>query len=185
MTHLPIRPVIKPADLVGVTNGKLPAKLLRPIGPSGKLHHRAAPQWGELQALALVEGLILVHVGDYRSSGQQVRLFLERMKTYPDAKRKTQTTRKWDDQTWYLHVGLPVATPGTSNHGWGLAIDAALLVGKQVLHITTKPKGAKRSGIDFLLATGPGKGWSWELQVEPHHIRRVKPFEFEAVRWVA
>lgn len=173
---LPVRPKIRPQDLVGVTNGKLPAKLLRPISPSGRLHHRASGPWGQLQTLALVEGLVLVHVGDYRTYAQQVALFEERMRPYPDAKRKVQTIRTWNGVKWYLHYGIPVATPGTSNHGLGLAIDSALKVGKKILHISTKPKKATRSGLEFLLAIGPGLGWSWELQSEPHHIRRVKPF---------
>lgn len=173
---LPVRPRIRPPDLIGVENGKLPAKLLRPIAPSGVLHHRADGPWTELQRLALLEGLVLVHVGDYRTYAQQVALFHERMRPYPDAKRKVQTIQTFQGMKWYLHYGLPVATPGTSNHGLGLAIDAALLVGKVIVHISTKPKKAKRSGIAFLLATAPGLGFSWELPSEPHHIRRVKPF---------
>ena len=170
---LPIRKVVLPADLVGVTNGKIPQRLLRPIAPSGFLYWRAAESWERLRVLAAAEGLNLVHVGDYRPLAQQVALFTARMKPFPDVKRKTQTVRTWNGKKWFLHVGAPVATPATSNHGLGIAIDAALKVGKQVVSISTKPVGCKRSGLAFLLAVAQCEGWSWELKSEPWHIRYV------------
>jgi LAS superfamily LD-carboxypeptidase LdcB len=171
---LPIAKVRLPADLKGVENGKLPKELLRPIKPSGRMHHRAALGWQALQILAAREGLTLVHVGDYRPYEQQLSLFMSRMKDYPDAKKAEQTTRKFDGKVWYLHQGAPVATPATSNHGWGLAIDAALKDAKgQIVTITAKPKGAKRSGLDFLLEFAEPCGFSWELQSEAWHVRWV------------
>lgn len=173
MRKLPVVPVVLPPDLVGVPNGRLPNGLLTNIKPSGRLHHYAAQAWQLLQHAAAMEGLALVHVGDYRPLDQQEHLFLLRMRRHPDAKRNVQTTRTWNGDTWYLHVGAPVATPGTSNHGLGLAIDAALRVDGQTLPISTKPAGAWRSGLQFLRKTAPALGWSWELQSEPWHIRYV------------
>ena len=173
---LPIRRLIMPKDLKGCRNGKLPSAVLRPIAPSGKMHRAAAVSWAILQELGAKEGLDLVHVGDYRPYGQQLSLFQSRMKPFPDAKRTKQTVRTFNGQKWYLHSGAPVATPGTSNHGWGVAIDAALkLRGKRggVVSITTKPRVARRSGLQFLLDEAPSLGWSWELQSEPWHIRYV------------
>lgn len=171
---LPIAKVRLPADLKGVENGKLPKELLRPIKPSGRMHHRAALGWLALQILAKRENLDLAHVGDYRPYEQQVSLFMSRMKDFPDAKKAEQTTRKFEGKTWYLHQGAPVATPSTSNHGWGLAIDAALkLPNGQIATISTKPKNAKRSGLEFLLEYAEPCGFSWELQSEAWHIRWV------------
>ena len=45
MTRLPIKPVVLPADLRGVTPGKLPPYLLKPIRPYGVLHPLAAQAW--------------------------------------------------------------------------------------------------------------------------------------------
>jgi hypothetical protein len=165
-----------PKDLKGCTNGKLPPALLRRIAPSGRMHHLAAISWAILQELGSKEGLDLVHVGDYRPYEQQLSLFQSRMKPFPNAKKTEQTVRTFNGAKWYLHNGAPVATPGTSNHGWGLAIDAALkLRGKnrRVVSITTKPWVASRSGLQFLLAEAPSLGWSWELQSEPWHILYV------------
>ena len=170
---LPVAKMVLPQDLKGCENGKLPKSLLRRIAPSGQLHHYAATSWMMLRELAAEEGLDLVHVGDYRPYEQQVALFMSRMKRFPDAKRNVQVTRIFNGEKWFLHVGAPVATPGTSNHGWGLAIDAALRTKAGVVTISTKPKGAKRSGLEFLLAEAPALGWSWEVQVEPWHIRYV------------
>ena len=173
MPTLPIRKLIMPKDLAGIQNGKLPNKLLTKIAPSGRMYWQAAPSWAKLQELARLEGLELVHVGDYRPFKQQRQLFLARMKPYPNAKVAKQTVRTWRNKPWYLHNGAPVATPGTSNHGWGLAIDAALKVDGKVVNISTKPKDCKRSGLAFLLKVAPELGWSWELQSEPWHIRYV------------
>jgi LAS superfamily LD-carboxypeptidase LdcB len=172
---LPVVPVKLPPDLRGVTNGELPRKLLKPIQPSGRLHHWAAESWEMLRLKALEEKLVLAQVGDYRPLDQQIALFKTRMRTFPDAKRQTQTTRRWNGEVWYLHTGAPVATPGTSNHGLGLAIDAALrLKNGSVVSITHKPKAAKRSGLEFLAEWAPRFGWSWEIpKVEPWHIRYV------------
>jgi len=181
MTAFPVRKAVRPADLQGIPNGKIPARLLRNITPSGRLHWQIAPYWERLVALAAEEGLTLVHVGDYRTLAQQEALFNSRMKLYPNAKTgfdlngmpRPQTVRTWKGKKYYLHVGAPVATPATSNHGDATTIDAALKVGKQVVSITTRPKGCKRSGLAFLLAVGPSLGWFWELQSEPWHIRNV------------
>jgi LAS superfamily LD-carboxypeptidase LdcB len=170
-------PIIKPTlprDLKNRKNGQIPQHLLTRIEPSGVMHHRAADAWRALRAIGRLEGLTLGHVGDYRTYEKQVGLFMDRMRTYPDAKRTKQTTRRWKGQVWYLHVGAPVAVPGTSNHGWGLAIDAALrLVDGSVTTITAKPRGARRTGLEFLRAEGPSLGWFWELESEPWHIRYV------------
>jgi len=171
---LPIAKVVVPADLKKAKNGELSADLLSAIKPSGRLHRLAALGWSALQELARRENLTLVHVGDYRPYEQQLALFKQRMKPFPNAKSATQTTRKFNNEVWYLHSGAPVATPATSNHGWGLAIDAALkLKSGEVVAITTKPKIAKRSGLEFLLEYAEPCGFSWELQSEPWHIRWV------------
>jgi LAS superfamily LD-carboxypeptidase LdcB len=173
---LPIAKLVMPKDLKGCENGKLPATLLRKIAPSGRMHHLAAVSWAILRELASQEDLDLVHVGDYRPYEQQLSLFESRMKPFPNAKKDVQVVRTFNGAKWYLHNGAPVATPGTSNHGWGLAIDAAVKTqGNKggVVSISTKPKIAKRSGLQFLLAEAPSLGWSWELQSEPWHIRYV------------
>ena len=170
---LPVSRLIMPADLRECSNGELPASLLRKISPSGKMHHLAAQSWAVLQELAEKEGFKLVHVGDYRPYSQQLSLFKSRMKPYPNAKKDKQTVRTFEGKKWYLHNGAPVATPGTSNHGWGLAIDVAVKGKIGVVSVSTKFKPSGKSALDFLLREAQSLGWSWELQSEPWHIRYV------------
>ena len=173
--RLPVVPVKLPPDLRGVENGKVPRRLLKPIEPSGRLHHWAAESWAMLREKAAEEKLVLAQVGDYRPLEQQIALFKSRMRPFPDAKREKQVTRRWNGEVWYLHTGAPVATPGTSNHGLGLAIDAALMLKNgTVVSITATPPRARRSGLAFLAEWAPRLGWSWEIpNVEPWHIRYV------------
>jgi LAS superfamily LD-carboxypeptidase LdcB len=173
--RLPKPAVILPKDLRRQPNGQLPPRLLTTLGSDLILHHKAAQAWQVLAELALTEGLRLWHVGDYRTLARQKALFFDRMKDYPDAKRDKQTTRRYEGKLWYLHKGAPVATPGTSNHGLGLAVDACVLVRKNNkdvrLPISHKPIRAKRNGLDFLRANAISLGWGWELDDEPWHIR--------------
>lgn len=173
--RLPVVPVKLPADLKGIDNGEVPKRLLKPIEPSGRLHHFAAESWAWLREKASEENLVLAQVGDYRPYKQQVALFESRMRPFPDAKRNVQVTRRWNGQIWYLHNGAPVASPGTSNHGLGLAVDAALILKTgTVVSITAKPPRARRTGLEFLAEWAPQVGWSWEIPgVEPWHIRYV------------
>ena len=52
----------------------------------------------------------------------------------------------------------PMATPATSNHGWGLAVDVWSANGKR---------------LDWMLQNCDKYGFSWEVQSEPWHIRYV------------
>jgi LAS superfamily LD-carboxypeptidase LdcB len=51
-----------------------------------------------------------------------------------------------------------MATPATSNHGWGLAVDVW---------------GANNGRLDWMLQNCDKYGFSWEIQSEPWHIRYV------------
>ena len=54
-----IVPIVMHKDLKGVTPGKLPESLLRPIPGGGKLHWRAADAWNAMVAKAKADGLVL------------------------------------------------------------------------------------------------------------------------------
>ena len=66
--------------------------------------------------------------------------------------------------TWWRIPGTArAAVPGTSNHGWGLAVDTALGDG---------PTHARSiaPAIPWLVDNAERFGWSWESQDEPWHI---------------
>jgi hypothetical protein len=132
------RPVL-PSVVAGHTNGKLPADLMRNFDGRGSL--LTIVSYG-MQALHLqawadnVEGFGPIDTettGRYRTFERQVALVHERMSTTwrPNATTRYVAAHYYAGKfyaaaTWYLLPGQAmVATPGTSNHGWGSADDVA------------------------------------------------------------
>ena len=169
MTTYTVLPIVMPTNLAGVTNGKLPANLLRNIkAPNGQLHALAATAWNALQLAAYFDGIELKHVGAYRPYEQQIALFRERYTAAPTG-RTPQVTRTYQGATWYLKKGMaPAGTPGTSNHGWGLAIDVANCSGKRLEWLL---------GDGFATSNALKFGFTWEVKdganAEAWHIRYV------------
>jgi LAS superfamily LD-carboxypeptidase LdcB len=125
-TLYPVLPIIKPTDLTGQQNGYLTANILRTIQkPSGQLEKHAATAWNCLQLAAYFNGLTLNQVGAYRTYDRQLAMFNDRY-SIKDYGRKPQVIRIWQGRKYYLKPGkAPSSTPGNSDHGLGLAIDAA------------------------------------------------------------
>lgn len=176
---LPIAPVTLPRDLSGQTNGRLDSTLLRTVPGGGQLHHLAARAWNAMVADARKSGydlpLTFTYGGTYRTYSQQEYLFRSRYEiggAYGGCK-------VWNGQTWCKKlvngkVPATAAVPGTSNHGWGLAIDSAYdtdvtdgLGPDDAAAITSHP------GWTWLLANANKYGFSWEMQTEPWHVRYV------------
>lgn len=167
MTVFPIVAVSRPADLATVTNGQLDPAILRPVGPRGQLHHTAARAWLALTAAALDAGhpLTYTYGGCYRTYAEQEALFRQR---YTPTPLEGRPYKLWNGVHWYQRPGVAMAAvPGTSNHGWGLAVDTATGDDpSRALPISTQALG-------WLLDHAARFGWSWELQSEPWHIRYV------------
>lgn len=169
MTLLPIKPVKRPLDIKLARNGKLSPKVLTTVKPECTMHHKAARAWTAMCVAAKQDGVILAHVGDYRTYEAQVALFISRYSLTPTG---TDESKVWNGKTYYRRPGVATAAvPGTSNHGWGLAVDAALRIDGKVFSITADPDGPIRSGLGWLLKHADSYGFSWELQSEPWHIR--------------
>lgn len=95
-----------PVDLARYGNGRIPSDALAPVGASGhRLWAPAALAFGELTAAAARDGVRIGVTDSYRSYDAQVDV----------AARKGL----------YSQGGL-AAAPGTSPHGWGLALDLDL-----------------------------------------------------------
>lgn len=95
-----------PAELQAYGNGRIPTDRLESIGiGSHKLYAPAAQAFKQMVQAARSEGVTIGVTDSYRTYDQQVSL----------AQRKGL----------YSQGGL-AATPGTSNHGWGLALDLDL-----------------------------------------------------------
>lgn len=156
----PVRKVVLPSDLKGAKNGKLSNKVLVAVG-SGHLHHRAAAAWVAMVAAAKKDGIVLKPTSKYdlyRPYENQRRTFITRFQLENNG---SKVTRIWEGRTWYLKKGFaPVAVPGTSNHGWGLAVDVANSSGPTLAWLK---KHALKFGFSWEVRTGPN--------AEPWHLR--------------
>lgn len=160
---LPVSKVRMPACLKGVENGKLPANLLHKCGVgNGTMVLPAARSMRALAYAARQAGFELTHVGAYRPYDRQRDLFLQRYVPYELPGRPTKI---WDGVTyWQKPKTAMAAVPGTSNHGWGLAIDLA-----EKKNGKTVSLGGEC--LSWLLANASRYGICWEAQSEPWHVR--------------
>lgn len=156
---LPVAPLVRPSDLQGQANGELDAHLLVPV-EGDQMHHLAARSWRAMQAAATRDRVrIAVGADAYRPLATQEAIFVRRYRTVPVW---VPTARKWNGQWWVKKRGEDAAAvPGTSNHGWGLAVD--------VDECSSENTPACR----WLKAFAKGYGWSAEIQSEAWHWRAV------------
>ena len=120
-------------------NGQLPDALLAPIA-QGRLVTSAAAAWNAMNVEARALGLGLVPTGSmssYRTLAQQKILYVR-----------------------YLNGGNLAATPGTSNHGWGIAVDVATPEMRTMVDRIGEPYGWAKKWSD-----APSE-W-WHLRYQP------------------
>lgn len=182
------RPVKMPTALANQTNGDLDPSMLRAVSGGSLLFVTAATAFEALRSAFLREtGRGLTYTGCYRSYVQQRNLFIGRYEkvsyaTYlllPKERRKVwkaipQASPHHADNPsttyWSLKKGpngnyyAMAASPGTSNHGWGLAVDLA---------VGASPSQAVRLGAAdsaWLEANLERFGFSYEVPSEPWHV---------------
>lgn len=153
----PVVAMRKSALLDGQLNGRLDPDIMRTrTAGSGtvQLIHPAARSWAAMHADAKSDGITLGSVGSYRTYARQVDLFTHHYtKTYLPGRRY----KVWQGRRWYQRYGSPVvAIPGTSNHGWGSAVDVESVT-------TVRLRWLLNNEIRF--------GWSHEVSTEPWHVR--------------
>jgi hypothetical protein len=169
---LPVVPVVMPSDLVGVTNGNLPDAVLVPLPlpqiTTGRVHRLMANAWQAFAAeVATRFGITLTATSSpdtYRSRAFQESMFRNRYSPDPLPGRPSKV---WAGKTWWLRPNNAMAaTPGTSNHGWGLAVDTAIWRDGKVVGIKDNP-----AAFEWMVANARHYGLSWEAQSEPWHLR--------------
>lgn len=182
---LPIAPLVRPSILQGVENGKLPSSLLAEIGVPGALMERtAARAFRAMLAEMAKGGFVARQVGHYRTFQQQLNLFTSR---YSESNLSTfsatpsQHRKQWNEATrhgfssvyWVKKLingkyPATAATPGNSNHGWGLALDLA-----EEYDSDSAPDSIRSQWVTWLVNNAARYGISAELQSEPWHWRYV------------
>lgn len=129
-----------PPHLQAYGNGRIPPEALELIGQGGhRLWAPAAQAWQGLVRAAEAEGISIRITDSYRSYDEQVDL----------VRRKGL----------YSEGGLG-AVPGTSNHGWGLAVDADITDSRTLEWMRAN---AWRFGYVEAVRREP---WHWEFR--PH-----------------
>ena len=181
---LPVLPVTLPPDLVNAANGRLPDASLVDVGfpgrTGGRLHlQMARAWWAMVDACMKATGVTLtctsIHDA-YRTYQIQLSAWLTRMEPVSYATYLVTSSKRrgkfiyGGHKYWRLRPGMAKpATPGTSNHGWGLAVDVCELLGNgSVRGISSSPAWAwlKQNLRRF------GISWEWvEEGVEDWHIR--------------
>lgn len=121
----------------GHANGLIPEESLVEIGGGQMLEATAARAWQIMVAAAAREGVDLGLIDTYRSYDDQVRVRRERG-----------------------HL-VATATPGTSNHGWGRAVDVSKGPGRRWI----QQNGARFGWIWPEWAQRPGKSYEdWHFE---------------------
>ncbi|MFJ2298170.1 M15 family metallopeptidase [Oerskovia paurometabola] len=104
-------------------NGSVPPSLLAPLDgqPEASLRADAAAAWNRARAdVWRRTGITLRVRGWNRTLDEQRRFFLERY----EPRRTGGTDVRWYQGVRYVRVrGAAAAIPGTSNHGYGIAVD--------------------------------------------------------------
>jgi hypothetical protein len=172
----PVRLVDRPDDLDNATNGRLPVSSLELLGaagrPTARAHRQTERSWmalrGEVRARFAEELSLTSSADGYRTYDQQVNAFTgSYVEKYDPVACTLEDQRTWNGRKWYKRRGHSAkASPGTSNHGWGLALDVCLWRNGGIVAIT-----ASKPVFSWLLANAGGYGFSWELQSEPWHLR--------------
>lgn len=175
-----VKPVVMPSILNGHTNGQLPDSILMPI-PSGRpiqsANYRmvipAARAYIAMEAHARWDGIILKPVSTvdtYRSFAFQEAVYLARYAvdgTCGGCKTCTGYGTRCKKRQANGLCPATAACPGTSNHGWGLAIDVGTELDGDV-----DPEGIDGKTLAWLDRWAWDYGFSWELlPEEPWHIR--------------
>lgn len=147
----------------GYANGEIPPGSLTALSwaPDFRVRPESAAGMEALNnAYRAQFGRNIVFSGAYRTYARQETMFKSRYTTTPIAGTSTKT---WQGLTWYLRPGEAMAaTPGTSNHGWGEAVDfsGGIQLRNSAQHLWTK-------------ANAPAYGWllpAWATTIEPWHF---------------
>lgn len=175
---LPVMPIKLPGVLIGQQNGRLPLAILvstpgQAGGPVVRLVEPAARAWRALCAAARSKGHVLKATSSadsYRTYQQQVNTFTSRYQLDPIPDRPF---RLWDsdnsgtpEKWWQLPNTAVAAVPGTSNHGYGLAVDTG-----EERDSDSGTESIDAATLAWLVANERTFGFSHEVQSEPWHIR--------------
>lgn len=174
---------------MGVVNGKIATGTLVNLeyARGQQLRADAADAWNRVNRdFKKRTGVNIDLTDSYRPYAVQVTLL---KRNYDHKWRAGLTVRNggikyWDGRIWYKKPGYAVAsTPGQSNHGWGIAVDAAGLGGFNGRYYAALAAVAGKHGWSNANGRAINEPWHWEYTagndkgkskpVKPHHRRKT------------
>ena len=147
-------------------NGQIPDVLLAALVTPGRARNKAAKSFNDMRIAAAKDGIVLKTTNSlqtYRTDNDQVKLFLERYQTkYCQYAPGKVDAKLWRGQVWYRKPGMAsAAKPGTSNHGWGLALDFQDLGGFSGKGYAWMKKHAGKYGWNNVEGKSINEPWHW------------------------
>ncbi|QUC01241.1 M15 family metallopeptidase [Cellulosimicrobium cellulans] len=151
----------------GYSNGQIPDSALAALSIGGRLRPDAAAALERLRpAFEAGTGVRLAATDTYRPYEIQRQLFLSRYQPQASGNGPFGDVRVWNGVRYVRVQGPAAAVPGTSNHGWGLAVDFAAGINSSFTSATYLWMKANAGAYGWSNATGRviDEPWHWEFQ---------------------
>jgi len=145
------------------SNGQYPtsATVALSTAPGQRLEATAARQWDALaRSVQNTYGWLPYLTDSYRPYTVQERIFRERYRVQSGS-GPYGDVRYWQGQRWVRVTGAAAAVPGTSNHGWGKAVDCSGLGGFNGTRFRQLASLAARFGFSNTEGRSVGEAWHW------------------------
>lgn len=146
------------------SNGRIDTSTLTPVAsqPSLRLRSGVAAAWAALRAAVLATyGWVVTLTDAYRDYATQERIFRQR---YTTTYLPGRPSKMWLGKRWYLKRGYAAAaTPGTSNHGFGITVDVANLGGFSGTKYRQFAALAVPAGWSNAEGASIGEPWHWNF----------------------
>lgn len=150
-------------------NGKLSLSTLTRLSVGGYLTTAAANSFERLRLAGARDGVnvtITSTADAYREYAIQERIFTERyLPTYTQYAPGKVDRRLWQGRYWFRRAGTAAAAvPGTSNHGWAIAIDIANVGGFNSTFYRWLSNNAPALGWSNDEGRSVNEAWHWTFR---------------------
>jgi hypothetical protein len=147
------------------TNGDLTTSQRTALksAPGQQLEDRAAASWDRLwDAMVSKHAWPMVLTDSYRPRSVQVEIFLDRYRPQATGSGPYGDVRYYNGRRYVRVKGAAAAIPGTSNHGWGRAVDITDVGGFNSARYRALAQTAGYYGWSNSAGKTIGEYWHWE-----------------------
>lgn len=147
------------------TNGQLTSKQRTGLksAPGQQLEARAAASWDRMwDAVLSKHGWAMELTDSYRPRTVQETIFLDRYRPQATGSGPYGDVRYYNGRRYVRVKGAAAAIPGTSNHGWGLAVDITDVGGFNSARYRALTATAREFGWSNAAGKTINEAWHWE-----------------------